>query len=228
MSILIPCERHILRQDGLFGSIPDEIEISAIDLRTELTKFAIACQHDRRLNSGQKHYIQRCIIQKGERYQVSHQRSGRRDHNLSTLTAADLQRRRIKRPEDYLAILANCCGYSRRLDHKNIEVQEGASLALALFVQALLNGEIMYNGNDCQFVPTTGFAEFFRHCIFTDITPPGGHDTLTFTKHCRFVQVTLREEGISTIGHLWRTTGPVPVFSSRRLYSHPQLTYARA
>ena len=41
------------------------------------------------------------------------------------------------------------------------------SLALALFVQALLNGEIMHNGSDCSLVPTTGFAEQSRHLIMS-------------------------------------------------------------
>lgn len=216
MWILIPCEQHLSRRGDLFGSMPGEVEISAIDLRTELTKFAIACRDG--VKPRQKHYIERCIVRRAERYQVSYQYGRCRDHNLSSLTSTDLQRRDIDRPEDYLAILANCCGYTRRVDHRQIKSHRHLSLPLALFVQALLNGEIIRNGSDCQRASTLGFSEFFRGHIVTDIKPPSEQDTLTFTKRCRFVSVQLCVDGVTTRGHLWRTVGSVPIVTSGRQY----------
>lgn len=218
MHLLIPCTRGLSRREHLFGSMLDEVEISAVELRTQLTRFAIACQHDVRLDARRKHYIQKYILQRAERYRISYQYNAHRDHNLSSLTAADLQRRCIGRPEDYLAVLANCCGYARRIDHRLVKKRRDVSLALSMFVQALLNGEILRNSTHSQPALTPGFADFFRRHILVSVTPPADHDKLTFTKHCRFLNVKLCKEGIMTTGHLWHVTDAVPKFSSKEQY----------
>lgn len=137
--------RFIKRRSPILGTMLNEVEISAIGLRTQLTMFAAACQHDARLDAKQKSYVQRRILKRAERYQVSFQYGRHQRHNSSSLTLAVLQQRLVKYPQDFLAISANCCGYARRLDHEAIARQNGVSLGMSLFVQALPNGEVLDN-----------------------------------------------------------------------------------
>ena len=153
MVILIPCEPSLTRHNPSFGTMRSEIEISAIDLRTQLTIFCLACQRDARLDREQKNVVQRNILRKAERYQISYEYGRYRGHTLSSIIMADLQRRQITYPRDSLAISANCCTYGRRLDEEALEQQDDISLGLSLFVQALLNGEILDNQKHTRQAP---------------------------------------------------------------------------
>lgn len=221
MSVLIACEPSLQQYSSTFGTMRGEIEIAAIDLRTQLTVFALACQRDARLDRKQKHFVQRTILQKAERYQTSYQYGRHRRHTLSSIIMADLQRRRIKYPRDFLAISANCCTYGRRLDEEALEQQDGLSLGLSLFVQALLNGEILDNQEHTYRAFCPGSATFFREQTFNAVQPPTGIDTLTFLKHCRFTEVQLCNEGIMTTGYLWRISDALNIGSARARHRNP-------
>ena len=218
MWILIPCNLNLHRRSSLFGTIRDEIQILAMDLRTQFTLFGLACQHDPRLNSREKHSIQRRLLCKVERYQTSYQLGRNQGHTLSSKIMADLQRRHVKYPQDLLAISANCCNYARRLDQRALDREEGISLTMSLLVQALLNGEILQNELGPQ-LRARGFAQFFRQHIFHKVQPPVGMDNLTFGKHCRFQGVQLCREGIITRGYLWRVSAVLQIRGPQSKYS---------
>ena len=91
--------------------------------------------------------------------------------------------KRVKYPRDLLAVSANCCTYARRLDQDALDQEEDINLALSLFVQALLNGELLHNGLGPHQPSLRGFDQFFRQRIFHEVRPPTGMDNLTFLKH---------------------------------------------
>lgn len=126
----------------------------------------------------------------------------------------DLQRRRIKYLRDFLAISANCCAYAKRLDEQALDKQDHISLGLALFVQALLNGEILDNRSSGRRPFQGTFAGFFRQEIFKDVQPPVGMERLTFFKHCRFVDAQLCDKGVKTVGYIWEVAGTLNVLPS--------------
>ncbi|KAK5314928.1 hypothetical protein LTR70_006890 [Exophiala xenobiotica] len=221
MFVLIPCEPCLQQNTPEFGTMRGEIETPAVELRTQLTVFALACQRDARLDAKQKHFVQRTILHKAERYQTSYQLGRHWGHTLSSIIIADLQRRRIKYPRDFLAISANCCTYGRRLDEKALEQHDGVSLGLSLFVQALLNGEILVNQKHTSRAFRRGFAAFFHQQIFNAVQPPMGMDTLTFLKRCRFTNVQLCQEGIATTGYLWRITDALDIGNAEARYQFP-------
>lgn len=221
MSILIPCEPSLQQNTPEFGTMRGELEIPAIELRTQLTVFALACQRDARLDAKQKHFVQKTILHKAERYQTSYQHGRHRGHTLSAIIMADLQRRRIKYPRDFLAVSANCCAYSRRLDEEALDQHDEVSLGLSLFVQALINGEILVNQKHTCRTFRRGFAAFFHQQIFSAVQPPMGMDTLTFLKHCRLTNIQLCHEGIATTGYLWRITDALKVGSVEARYQFP-------
>ena len=137
---------------------------------------------------------------------------------------ADLQQRRVEYPRDLLAIAANCCSYARRLDQKRLDQERGISLSLSLFVQALMNGEILHNKLKVNNLPTRGFALFFLQQMFKQVQPPSGLQNLTFVKHCRFLDPCLSREGIRTTGYLWDVSGVLPTRDARLKYQdrHPE------
>lgn len=206
MRLLIRCYRNLKRPSTTdLGTMLDEVEISAIDFRERLTELYWKCRHGFKLTPKQLHFFQKHVLRRAERYSRTYaERPEQRAQALSTILVSDLLKRDLCRPTDLLAISANCCAYSRRLNQPKLESTGDNSIALALFSQALLNGEVLYNQAKFTSSPCWGFAEFFRRHIFRGITPPTTVRNLTFTKHCRFSEVSLTQEGVTTKGHLWR------------------------
>ncbi|KIW16347.1 hypothetical protein PV08_06398 [Exophiala spinifera] len=210
MRLLIPCNQNLKRRSTILGTMRDEIEIQAIELRAQLTRFHEACKRATRLSQRQKRFISRELRGKAERYQVSYQLDRCSGYLLSSKIMNELQERRVKYSADLLPISANCCTYSRRLDQRRLAQERDVSLSLSLFVQALMNGEILHNNLKVAKPPTKGFAQFFQQQMFRLTRPPSMMKDLTFVKHCRFLNPRLRREGVVTKGYLWESVEYLP------------------
>ncbi|KAK8119654.1 uncharacterized protein PG998_004280 [Apiospora kogelbergensis] len=124
---------------------------------------------------------------------------------MTPTVVTDIEERGLSNPWDRLAILANCCQYSTRLDVEAL-IQQNRSLSLSVLAMCLLNGEILDNSDDSQTstVPLT-VSHFLRRQLFKAFSAPEDYTRpLTFNKSCRLIDVELMTDGISTMGHIWK------------------------
>ncbi|KAK0615091.1 hypothetical protein B0T17DRAFT_510900 [Bombardia bombarda] len=112
----------------------------------------------------------------------------------------------LNKTRDRLAITANCCQYSTRLEVTRL-AQQGLSLSLSTLAMSLLNGEILHNDRigwegDVSQLSVSHYIKqnFFRKFQSPVATP--AH--LTFNKGCRLLDVELTTTGVQTVGHLWK------------------------
>ena len=54
MWLLVPCKQDLHRRSSVLGTMRDEIEVQATELRAQMTRFRTACNLDLRLNSVQR------------------------------------------------------------------------------------------------------------------------------------------------------------------------------
>ncbi|KAI0187263.1 heterokaryon incompatibility protein-domain-containing protein [Astrocystis sublimbata] len=189
----------------LLGTLPGEISIKSVDFRRRATEFCLQYKQsqpeaeaicDRILSTAGKYNV---LLQddepSGSPTSVS--------RSMTPTILADIGRRGILTESDRLAIAANVCGYTIRLD--TIALNKcGSSLSLSLLALYLLNGEIMENCPRSQ-------HGTLRDSVFTYLTKqslrsfrPPIDEGLTFIKSCRFVDPVLTSSGTQTWGHLWR------------------------
>ena len=117
---------------------------------------------------------------------------------------ADIEKREMKERWDRLAITANCCQYSTRLNVRQL-MQDNASLSLAMLALCLLNGEVLYNGCPANLgASEMTVSEFLKESLFDEFNSPSNQHSLTFNKSCRFFDVSLTKSGIETYGHMWK------------------------
>ncbi|KAI0914729.1 heterokaryon incompatibility protein-domain-containing protein [Ustulina deusta] len=189
----------------LLGTLPGEICIKSTDFRRCATQFCL--QYKRK--QPETEAICNKILTTAGKYNVLLQD----DHSSSASTSisrsmtptilADISQRGILAESDRLAIAANCCGFTIRLDTAALN-RRGSSLSLSMLALCLLNGEIMENHPQRH-----GGA--LRDSIFTYLMKqslrsfrPPIDEALTFIKTCRFVDPALTHAGIQTWGILWR------------------------
>ncbi|SCO78491.1 uncharacterized protein FRV6_02704 [Fusarium oxysporum] len=117
---------------------------------------------------------------------------------------ADIQRRRLTDVWDKLAIIANCCQYDTRINHK--PMKEPRSLSISILAMCLLNGEILLNESqkDHSSMLERNLPQFLEEQTFKGFCAPESQLDLTFNKGCRFVDFKLTPVGIKTEGHLWK------------------------
>ncbi|KAF4958402.1 hypothetical protein FSARC_11036 [Fusarium sarcochroum] len=117
---------------------------------------------------------------------------------------ADLQTRGLKDAWDRLAIIANCCQYTIRMDQT--QMQGPKSLSISILAMYLLNGEILFNrSREHSFsILEKPLAGFLEKQAFRGFYAPEGEPWFTFNKRCRFVDVELKPNGVKTRGHLWK------------------------
>ncbi|KAI1172511.1 heterokaryon incompatibility protein-domain-containing protein [Nemania sp. FL0916] len=189
----------------LLGTLPGEICIKSTEFRRHATQFCL------RYKEKWPEMAATCnrILATAGKYNVLLQD----DHLSSTYSSisrsmtptvlADLGRRGILAESDRLAIAANCCSYTTRLDTTALN-KCGGSLSLSILALCLLNGEIMENdprprrGTLADSIFTYLAKQFLR-----SFRPPID-EGLTFIKSCRFVDPVLTLSGTQTRGHLWR------------------------
>ena len=97
--------------------------------------------------------------------------------------------------------MASCCGYSVRLNGKNLKMAGKCSLSLAILTLFLVNGEIIKND---KMSSSAAIVNFLKQQSFNNFVSPHDKGRLTFMKRCRLVNVRLCKEGIKTTGYVWK------------------------
>lgn len=188
-----------------FGDIPGELEFSAVDFRKAVTLFCLAYR-DRMNISGAERSQCTNVLKKARRYDVL-LTGGANRKRLMIMSPTILQEiglRKMTNIGDILAIAANSCQYSNRLDPEVLK-KRGSSLSLALLTLYMSNGEIMRYRSIASLHSFRGDVFAFLRKNALRIEPPigVGRRGLTFAKHCRFPNVKLTSQGIKTYGIVW-------------------------
>ncbi|KIX96810.1 uncharacterized protein Z520_07530 [Fonsecaea multimorphosa CBS 102226] len=229
MTLLIPHDASLEDQKWgakatLFGDLEGELCVNSANFREEASRFCLAYKNERQ-GQGRLEEMAGRILQRAGKYTVTLQDRQAQDNvyavrrSMSPSIFADVGARKAGRCSDRLAIVANCCDYSERLNTKKLQ-SSNLSLSLALLTLYLLNGEILMNGrggggsgSDIAPLNSTIF-DFLKTQSLSNFSSPV-RQQLTFIKSCRLVRVKLVEEGMQTQGHLWQL-GPTILVNVRR------------
>ncbi|KAI0555166.1 heterokaryon incompatibility protein-domain-containing protein [Xylaria curta] len=189
----------------LLGSLPGEICIKSTDFRRCATEF---CLHYKQKQPEAEHICNKILSTAGK-YNVllqDSQLSGAHSlisRSMTPTILADIGRRGILTESDRLAIAANCCGYTVRLDTAILN-RCSSSLSLSMLALYLLNGEIMENHPRLRHgTLKDSIFTYLANQSLRSFRPPVD-EGLTFIKSCRFVDPVLTPLGTQTWGHLWR------------------------
>jgi hypothetical protein len=196
------------RTSRVVGDLPGELEVNSADFRRESTLFCLA--YLRKSGPEWQTGIATCedILQKAASYKILYQyprcaTDDLKHKAMSSTIFADIGHRNITNPSDVLAIAANCCDYSVRLNILRLK-ETKCSLSLCMLTLYLLNGEILRNDNDdCRSISGDIF-EYLKTQSLDSFSPPVRDKKLAFLKNCRFVDVRFSLEGIVTTGWLWK------------------------
>jgi len=190
----------------IFGNADGELCISSVNFLEEATRLCLACWKSivrHRILSNprmrKRKEVIKQILQTASKYRLVLKPS----EPMTPRIVADIEKRQMKERWDRLAITANCCQYSTRLNVRQL-MQDNASLSLAMLAQCLLNGEILHNG--CPANPRASemtVSEFLKESLFDEFNSPSNQHSLKFNKSCRFFDVSLPKSGIETRGHMW-------------------------
>lgn len=184
-----------------FGETPGELEVNSANFREAATLFCLA--YCRKLNNIEEEDSITCgrVLAKAKKYQIL-RKYNKMSEGMSPTIFSDIGNRDITEPSDLLAIAANCCNYSIRLNTQNLNAA-GCSLSLSILALYFLNGEIIKSGKMYK-VSLSGNIFKFLKGQSLGFNPPVKEKELTFIKHCRFTDVRLSQEGIITFGCLWK------------------------
>jgi hypothetical protein len=127
-----------------------------------------------------------------------------RSMSMTPRVIADIQTRGLKDAWDRLAIIANCCQYTIRMDQT--QMQKPKSLTISILAMCLLNGEILLDRSRENSLSTLEkpLSQFLEDQAFKGFYAPEGEPWFTFNKRCRFFDVELKPNGVKTRGHLWK------------------------
>ena len=191
----------------IFGNVDGELCICSVDFLEEATRLCLAYRKsivrdytpsNPRMRRRKK-VIER-ILQTAGKYRLVLKPS----EPMTPRIVADIEKRQMKKCWDRLAITANCCQYSTRLNVRQL-MQDNASLSLAILALCLLNGEVLHNGYPVHpRVSEMTVSEFLKESVFDEFNSPSHQHSLTFNKSCRFFDVSLTNYGIETRGHMWK------------------------
>lgn len=220
------------REHKAFGDVPGELCFKSVDFSYEATRLCLALQARQDLEPGEVAMAEE-VLRAAGRYQILVPES----RAMSPRIISDIEAKDITNVWDRMAIVANCCKYSLRLDDEELR-EHGRSLSLSTLVMYLLNGEILHNAGSRS--PDAGAAHmttsaFLRAQSFDGFRAPRDRRSLTFNKGCRFTNPRLTEAGIRTRGHLWqlgdviqtkelREEGTNFARAARELHVHARLT----
>jgi hypothetical protein len=196
-------QSRYLRSSMGFGDIPGELEVGAAGFRREATRFCLAFRQRTGISKEEKSLCAE-ILKKAGKYSILLRRNnaGKTLKAMSPTIFEDIRQRNASRTLDILAIAANSCDYSERLDTKKLQ-EEKESLSLAILTMYILNGEILRHDSTAGEHLVGNICELLRHNTL-DIEPPLEEKGLTFIKHCRFPNVALSRAGIGTEGIIWK------------------------
>ncbi|KAF4948194.1 hypothetical protein FGADI_9822 [Fusarium gaditjirri] len=200
-----------------YGSLDGELLISSKAFCEEATKL---CQAYSTYEPAFPYL--NTILSRTKRYKISLVgRDKSAPVSMTPTIIEDVASRQLEREWDRLAIIANCCQYTKRLNSKQLR-SSNHSLSLSLLTLVLVNGEILRNHPQDEFDVSAArkmtITEFLHKIFFYGLDCPWENAKLTFNKGCRFANITLTEEGVRTMGYLWRFDGEIPTanFSNYR------------
>lgn len=231
MELLIPHDEHLSKKswDEKSRTIEGEIIVKASEFREQVTLFCLASRKLRAFRN-ERYQKKICkILKRAKSYQVLHRHdpklwSTSSAETLSTRILADIAHRGSKYPEDLLAIMANCCSYTVRLDGQSLIASQRSSISIALLALFLLNGELIWNSSKSE--SNTNIWRFLGQQAFSSFKFPEDSLELTFMKRCRLVDVRFSREGIATTGHLWKAYREIPT-RDFHLKLHPKTSRHR-
>ncbi|OCL15282.1 hypothetical protein AOQ84DRAFT_410481 [Glonium stellatum] len=183
------------------GGIPGELKVNSAEFREAATLFCLAYAQE--FGNKQDTEGDMCdrVLKRAGKYKILHE-CGKMREGMSPTIFRDIGCRGVEERSDLLAIGANCCCYSARLNTRALAAA-GSSLSLCILVLYLLNGEIIKNGEGGRRLLSRNIFNFLKEQSL-DVKPPVKGKGLTFIKHCRFADVELLEDGIVASGHLWK------------------------
>ena len=206
MTLLIPLDSSITQARGKWCSIPGELQLNSANFHNQSTLFCLAFlrKAGEEWQGGRK----KCehILSRAKKYSVVYgdlARHGLSRKAMSPSIFKDIGSRKISVASDLLAIAANCCNYSVRLDTKR-PGGTSCSLSISILALYLLNGEIIMNHQDDESLLSQNIFDYLQQLALDDIDPPVENKELTFIKSCRLVDVRLSLDGIVTSGRLWK------------------------
>ncbi|VTT62506.1 unnamed protein product [Fusarium fujikuroi] len=187
------------REYEIFSDVPNELCIQSIRFSEKLTEFCCAVQDKTPQREDVSHHT-KYILGAAGNYKILLESS----MPMTPRVIADIQRRGLDDAWDKLAIIANCCQYSIRIDHK--QMQKPNSLSISILAMYLLNGEILLNDSqkDSSLMLDKTLSQFLEDQAFEEFYAPEGERDLTFNKGCRFIDIEFTPKGIKTEGHLWK------------------------
>ncbi|EON65863.1 hypothetical protein W97_05105 [Coniosporium apollinis CBS 100218] len=221
MTLLIPHDRSLEAQKRnaqdsvsgkpLFGKLSGELCVNSADFRKEASRFCLAYQKQQRHEEQDDATCKNILMRAGKYTELLRNISGDVDstfcRSMSPVIFADINSRGIEKHSDRLAIAANCCNYSIRLDTRVLKT-EGCSLSMAMLALYLFNGEIIMNNDDdndgSSSAPLADNISDFLKKQSLNTFQPAVDEGLTYIKSCRFIDVQLVKEGVQTAGHLWK------------------------
>ncbi|KAI1057387.1 hypothetical protein LB507_011539 [Fusarium sp. FIESC RH6] len=183
---------------GRFSNVPNEICINAARFSKTSTRLCLAIRDE--LPRDDVLYRTEQILGAVGAYTILLERT----MPMSPTVIDDIQRRRLDKPWDKLAIIANCCQYDTLINYKQMEKPK--SLSISTLAMYILNGEILKNEplkNRSSLLEET-LSQFLKKQAFDGFRPPTSQPDLTFNKGCRFIDVKITPIGIKTKGHLWK------------------------
>ncbi|KAI1264159.1 heterokaryon incompatibility protein-domain-containing protein [Xylariaceae sp. FL1019] len=189
----------------LFGTVPGEICVKSVDFRRQATEF---CLLRRKKHPESEDTCNRILVAAGKYNVLLREEDWAHPdapitRSMSPTIFKDIGRRGISAESDRLAIVANCCNYTARLDTVALN-KRGSSLSLSLLALYILNGEILENSprRSGGALKNTVY-EYLAKQSLRSFRPPVDEE-LTFIKSCRFLNPILTAHGTQTQGHLWR------------------------
>ncbi|KAM3449436.1 hypothetical protein MY3296_006901 [Beauveria thailandica] len=188
----------------MFDKIPGELCVLSVTFCTEATRLCLALRSNIGLPRDDIRLISGVLRAAGRYTAILPENSA-----MTWTIIADIEARGLSKPWDRLAIVANCCQYSVRLDGEALSLQR-RSLSLSLLAMCLLNGEILDNNDgDREPLGALTTSKLLERRLFKAFSAPeDDFRRLTFYKGCRLTDVELTAAGILTMGHLWQL-GPV-------------------
>ncbi|KAH8797666.1 hypothetical protein F5884DRAFT_825552 [Xylogone sp. PMI_703] len=210
MTLLVrhsPYLESLKRQCRVFGDISGELSIKSVKFSEEATRICLAIQRNR-VRTGETRKMINHVLQATGKYTILLDDSS----PMYPSIIEDIEKRGVSNSWDRLAITANCCQYSIRLNTEGLR-QQAYSLSLSMLVMSLLNSEILDNGSvkaTHQAISQMTVSKFLGVQFFNGFHAPRAKKSLTFNKECRLISVKLMADGVMTEGHLWRLGRMIP------------------
>ncbi|KAK2775854.1 hypothetical protein CKAH01_12663 [Colletotrichum kahawae] len=217
-------EKEKRHKNEVFGTTVGELCIKSIEFHRQVTQLCLACKKQRPNLAA----IADRILGKASNYEVLLRDTAPDAQYLTRWSQTpriikDIEPRESKFCSDRLAIIANCCQYSIKLD--DVKLRRGDhSVSLAMLALYLLNGEMIKNEpldrKQKKYCLQKTVSSFIEDESFDGFCPPHSKKPLLFNKGCRFNNVVLTPRGMLTKGHLWklhlRFQVPIEQFPSRK------------